>query len=63
MNTLILKKPLKRIPKLDNLDLVSKYISYLKLIRSGFFMEQAKNMAQFSDQEQFEKARNLYLEL
>jgi hypothetical protein len=63
MQTLTINKRLKRIPNLDNVNLINKYSSYLKLLKTGFFHDQARMMVQFNSIEQFEKAKKIYLEL
>lgn len=63
MQTISIKKPLKRVPNLEKMNLVEMYGSYLRLVRSGIFRDQAKMLAQFNSIEQFRLAEKLYSEI
>ncbi|QNL22424.1 hypothetical protein HZR84_10890 [Hyphobacterium sp. CCMP332] len=63
MQTLTLRKPLKTIPNLDRVNLITKYNNYLRLINSGFFRESALAMVNFNSYEEFKKAENYFKEI
>ncbi|MEQ8359868.1 MAG: hypothetical protein RH860_10305 [Cytophagales bacterium] len=63
MQTLTLRKPLKTIPNLDRVNLITKYNNYLRLVNSGFFRESAIAMVNFNSQEEFKKAESYFKEI
>lgn len=63
MQTLTLRKPLKTIPNLDRINLITKYNNYQRLIKSGFFMDTAMAMVDFNNQEEFERAERYFKEI
>ncbi|MEQ8520244.1 MAG: hypothetical protein RLN79_04920 [Cytophagales bacterium] len=63
MQTLTLRKPLKTIPNLDRVNLITKYNNYLRLVNSGFFRESAIAMVNFNSQEEFKKAESYFQEI
>ncbi len=63
MQTLTLRKPLKTIPNLDRVNLITKYNNYLRLLKSGFFMDSAMAMVDFNSMEEFERAEKFFREI
>lgn len=63
MQTLVLKKPLKKAPNLEKMNLINKYSNYLKLVKSGFYKDHAMAMVQFANADQLRRAENFYLEM
>ncbi len=63
MQTLTLRKPLKTIPNLDRVNLITKYNNYLRLVNSGFFRDSAIAMVNFKSHEEFKKAELYFKEI
>lgn len=63
MQTLLLRKPLKKSPDLENMNLITKYNSYLRLVKSGIYRDHAMAMVQIRSLEQLRKAELLYSEM
>jgi hypothetical protein len=63
MQTLLLRKPLKKSPNLERMNLITKYNSYLKLVKSGIYRDHAMAMVQIRSIEQLQKAESLYSEI